>query len=167
MTSKSLLLLRHAKSSWDDARLDDHDRPLNGRGRRAASRMGRLIHEQAFDIDLVLCSTAKRTTETANRVFEELKTVPPIEFRGDLYLATTDQMIDALKLVAPPTRCVMLIGHNPGMEEFVEQLTGVAGRFPTAAMAQIELEIDEWTSFSNQTRGRLVQLWKPKELDAD
>lgn len=146
--------------------MNDRDRPLNGRGRRAASRMGRLIDDQQFAIDLVLCSTSTRTRQTAELVFEQSNSPPVIEFRDDLYHAEPDQFVEILKQIAKPIQCVMLIAHNPGMEEFVEQLTLNAVHFPTAGLAQIVPDIDEWSSFSEQTRGRLVQLWRPKELDA-
>lgn len=167
MSTKTLLLLRHAKSSWKDLSLDDHQRTLNGRGRDAATRVGRLVQEQQFAIDLVLCSTSTRTRETADRVFEGAKSKPPISYRDDLYHASPETMIQVLSHVAEPNQCVMLIGHNPGLEEFLSQLTGNETEFPTAGLAQIELDFDRWTQFNEQTRGRLVQFWRPKELDAD
>lgn len=167
MPSKTLLLLRHAKSTWDDPQLNDHDRPLNGRGRKAAKRIGRLIVEHQFAIELVLCSTAVRTRETAARVFHNWQTPPAIEFRDDLYHATPSQFVEVLRQIAEPTQCVMLIGHNPGLEEFAGQLTGQETPFPTAALALIEPDIDRWDSFHQESRGRLVQIWRPRELDSN
>jgi len=150
--------MRHAKSSWDDPALDDFDRPLNGRGRKAAPKAGAHIEsqliEQKFAIDLILCSTAIRAKETIELVLSQLKNSPSTIFRKDLYHAS-------------PERCVMVVAHNPGLEDFLAQLTEEANHFPTAGLAQVELELDSWSQFNQQTRGRLVEFWRPREKNVD
>jgi phosphohistidine phosphatase len=165
MATKTLLLLRHAKSSWDDAQLDDCDRPLNSRGRKAATRMGRLLRGEKFKIDLVLCSTAARARETAERVFAEPSRGPTMRYRDDLYLASAAQTVDLLSRVTELASCILLIGHNPGFEEIVAQVTGKTIHFPTAALVQIDLPIDHWSEFNQQTRGELKNVWRPRELE--
>ena len=165
METKTLILLRHAKSSWQVDQLDDHDRPLNNRGRKAATRIGRLLADEAINVDSVLCSTSVRTRETADLVFAEFKKPPTISYRDDLYHASPDQIVKILAEAGKRTKSVMVIGHNPGFEVFLEQLTGEAVPFPTAALALLELNIEDWKQCNNQTRGTLKQMWRPKELD--
>lgn len=167
MAMKTLFLLRHAKSSWDDTQLNDHDRHLNSRGLKSAPRMGRLLKQEGVTIDLILCSSSVRTRETAKLVLAELPNPPAISYREELYHATPDQITNLLSQTAEPAECVMVIGHNPGLEEFLERLTGEVLHFPTAGLAKIELEIDRWNLFDNQIRGQLKQFWKPRELDAE
>ena len=167
MATKTLLLLRHAKSSWQDEQLDDQERPLNNRGRKAAARIGRLLFDQAINVDLVLCSTSVRTRETADLVFAEFPKPPTISYRDDLYHASPDQIVKILAEAGKQSKSVMVIGHNPGFEEFLVQLTGEAIPFPTAALAVLELNIKDWKQCNNQTRATLKQIWRPKELDDD
>jgi phosphohistidine phosphatase len=165
MSTKTLLLLRHAKSNWDDPNLDDHDRPLNGRGRKAAKRMGRLIQDEQLPVDLLVCSTAIRAQETARHVLKQLVNKPTCIDCEDLYLAAPAQIAAILSSIDDQFQCPMLIGHNPGFEEFLAALTQTELHFPTAALAQIEFELNHWHEFSLQTVGQLKQLWRPRDLD--
>ena len=165
MPCKTLLLLRHAKSSWKNPQLDDHDRPLNSRGRTAAAQIGRLLQAEELRPDLVLCSTALRTRETADLVFAGLAPSPEIIFREDLYHADPRQITRVISQVDVSAPCLMLLGHNPGLEEFLSQITGEELPLPTAALARLELELSEWREFNPSTRGRLDHLWRPRELD--
>ena len=165
MSAKTLYLLRHAKSSWGDEQLDDHDRPLNSRGRKAAARVGRLLKDESLLIDRVLCSTSVRTRQTADLVFAASSKPPPISYREDLYHPTPDQIISILNEVPEQVCSVMVISHNPGLEEFLTVLTNDAVPFPTAALAMLELDVEYWSDLGDQTHGKLVQMWRPKELD--
>lgn len=162
--SKTVFFLRHAKSSWDDPSLPDDQRPLNGRGRKAAKRMGQFFQHHDWKIDFVVCSTAVRTIETADRFFAEVKNKPLIAYRDEIYLASVDDLVETLGQVPDEYQQVMLIGHNPGFEEFVAQVTGKSLHFPTAALARIELEIEHWTECDSGLRGRLARIDRPKEL---
>ena len=162
---KSLLLLRHAKSSWGDMSLGDHDRPLNSRGKRDAPRMGRLLKELDLVPDAILSSTAKRAHKTAQAVAEEAGFEGQIEKHRSLYHAGPDVFIEFLRTLSDDVGRAMLVGHNPGMEYAVEFFTGESEPYPTATLAHIQLPIDSWDELSEDIEGQLLGLWRPKELD--
>jgi len=161
---KTVLILRHAKSSWKHPDLDDHDRPLNKRGLRDAPRMGRLIEEAGLVPELICSSSATRALTTARRVAEacgydgELRVVP------ELYLAAPETYVDVLAALPDGLERVMLVGHNPGMADLVATLTGGEERFPTAALAHVRLSAERWDDLYGVPRGTLIELWRPKEL---
>jgi phosphohistidine phosphatase len=161
---KTLLVLRHAKSSWDDQALDDHARPLNKRGQRDAPRMGTLVEDYGLIPDVVISSDAVRARLTAEAVAEAAHYAGEILLDPRLYLAGPADILSLLQQVRKDAGTVMIVGHNPGLETLVEQLTGERHDLPTAALAQIGLPIDQWRDLKPSTRGRLVGLWRPKEL---
>lgn len=162
---KTLLILRHAKSSWEDAGLKDHDRPLNPRGVRDAPRMGRLIVELDLVPDLILSSTAVRARSTAELVAEELEPTPEIEDVRALYFAAADDYLEVLREHAGDAERVMVVGHNPSLTTLVTRLTNALERMPTAALAHVELDIDDWAELDKDTPGELIDVWRPKELE--
>jgi phosphohistidine phosphatase len=143
---RQLLLLRHAKSSWDDPGLSDHSRPLNQRGRAAAAAMRAAMRGLALSPDVVLVSSARRTLQTLEALEPWEETPPIIEPMDALYLATAPQLLKVLNGVAETARSVMVIGHNPGLHDLATQLVGtardardarrLAEGFPTGAMAE-------------------------------
>ena len=161
---KTLLVLRHAKSSWKDASLSDHDRPLNKRGRRDAPRMGPLIDQEALLPDLIVSSTARRARATADAVAEAAGHDAEILATEDLYHADIPQFADVLAALDGDPATVMVVAHNPGIEDVVEAFGGRYERMPTAALAQIELPIEQWADLTPTTAGRLLAVWRPKEL---
>jgi phosphohistidine phosphatase len=161
---KTLLVLRHAKSSWNDPRLDDHERPLNERGRRDGPRMGKLVREFGLIPDIVISSDAVRAQLTAEAVAEAARYAGEILLDPHLYLASPADILSLLRTVGENVETLMIIGHNPGLEELVGQLTGEQHDLPTAALAHIVLEIDQWRDLTRSTRGTLVGHWRPKEL---
>lgn len=161
---RTLLLLRHAKSSWDDPALDDHDRPLKPRGIKASRRMGRLIREQGLLPEAVFSSTAVRARETLRLLLEEAGSLPLIEYTDRLFHCDPSEFRLVLKQIGPSITSAMVVGHNPGLEEFLSQITGQQDSMPTASLARIELDLSTWSEFSEGTRGRLLDLWRPKEL---
>jgi phosphohistidine phosphatase len=161
---KTLLVLRHAKSSWDDPALDDHERPLNKRGRRDAPRMGELVREHGLTPDVVLSSDAVRARLTAEAVAEAARYAGDIVLDPRLYLASPTDILSLLPTVRENAEIVMIVGHNPGLEQLVEQLTGQRHDLPTATLAQIGLPIDQWRNLKRSTRGTLVGLWRPEDL---
>jgi phosphohistidine phosphatase len=163
---KTLLLLRHAKSCWDDSSLPDHDRPLKPRGIKAARRIGQLIGAQNCWPELVLCSTAVRAKETLRLVLEESKSGPAVEYVERLYHCSLDVFVSVLESIPWDLSAVMLVGHNPGLEEFLSRLTGQPQTMPTGALARIELDLPQWSDFNSATAGRLIDLWCPRELKA-
>ena len=161
---KTLLILRHAKSSWNDPALDDHERPLNKRGRRDAPRMGELVREYGLIPDVIISSDAVRARVTAEAVAEAARYAGEILLDPHLYLACPADILSLLTTVRENAGTVMIVGHNPGLEKLVEQLTGGRQDLPTAALAQIGLPIDQWRDLKLSARGTLVGLWRPEEL---
>ena len=166
-TMKTLLLLRHAKSSWKDTSLADHDRPLKKRGRKAAPRMGRWLIENGLRPDHALCSTATRARETLQLVQSEWSGNVPASTHAELYHCDVAQMINVLREVAEPAASVLVVGHNPDLELFVEHVTGQSERLSTGALARIELDLSDWSELTDATRGTLVSVSRPRELSRD
>lgn len=143
----ALLLLRHAKSAWDDPALSDHERPLNERGRRAAPAMGRRIRAAGLAPDLVLCSSARRARETWALVAPELGCAPKLLVEDGLYLCGPEALLARLRRLRRE-RTVLLVAHNPDLHELAAALAGdgppadlraLAAKFPTGALAVLEL----------------------------
>jgi len=161
---KTLLLLRHGKSSWSAPALQDHNRPLNKRGKHDALLMGKLILEQGLTPDLIISSTARRAQDTARLAGEACGYDGEIELRQELYLSDTTCYLDILDSLPDQVNCAMVVGHNPDLEELLGLLTDYEGTFPTAALAQVELPIASWQNLNEATDGYLKNLWKPREL---
>ena len=169
---KTIFLLRHAKSSWDDNSLADHDRPLSQRGRRAAPRIGAHMSGAGYQPDLALCSTSMRTRQTLEAVVSELEVEPAIEFEEDLYLAAPGEMIDLVRSVADTVEALLLVGHNPGTGMLADDLSGfgqaaslnlMRAKFPTAGLAIIELNVDRWKDTVGGC-GTLKEFVRPRDL---
>lgn len=161
---KELLVLRHAKSSWADGTLPDHDRPLQARGERDAPRMGRLLQAEGLLPDLIVTSTARRARDTAGLAAAAAGYQGEIEETHSFYHASPHAYLDRLRTLPPGVERVLVVGHNPGMEELVEVLTGVQERFPTAALAQVTLPIVSWEDLAFHTEGELLNFWRPKGI---
>ena len=161
---KTLLILRHAKSSWKKPGLTDYDRPLNKRGKLDAPHIGELIGKKALIPDLIVSSSAKRARQTANRVAQACGYQNEVRLEDDLYLAYPDVIIRTLKFLPDKLNLVMIVGHNPGVEELLRLLTGCEEAMSTAALAHIILPIRDWSEMNGQATGELVNLWYPKEL---
>jgi phosphohistidine phosphatase len=167
-----LLLLRHAKSSWDTG-LPDRDRPLNARGRRDAAAMRGAMHDLGLTPDLILVSTAKRTMETSHAL-EPWDDTPLIEPMDELYLASPPRLLATLQGVAETVRAVLVIGHNPGLHDLASALTdpGVSAAraahdvregFPTGALAEFAVA-GPWHRL-DAGGGRLLRFLTPRMLD--
>src|SRR5437764_6878294 len=143
---KRLYVLRHAKSSWDDPAASDHDRPLAPRGRKAAKATARHLREQRVEPELVLCSTARRARQTLERIEPSLGR-RAVHVERELYGASADELLERLRAVDDAVGSVMLIGHNPGLEDLILALARpsprrreVEAKYPTAALAPLALE---------------------------
>jgi phosphohistidine phosphatase len=154
---KTLHLLRHAKSDWADERLSDHERPLNKRGRKARETVAK--HVAKWHVDLVVCSTAQRARETAEPVVGALGC--DVRYDDALYGASARELLDVVRVLPADARVVMLIGHNPGTEDFTELLCGDAPHYPTAALGTIALDVDEWADVDPGS-GSLVGFMTPR-----
>jgi len=161
---KQLLVLRHAKSSWKDSTLRDFDRPLNKRGEHDAPRMGGLLAKLDLVPDQIITSAAVRAESTAEAVAANCGYDGEILATQDLYMGGPDDYIALLNLVPDSNTRVMVVGHNPGIEDVVEGFTNHWYRMPTAALALIQLDIDNWQGIDLATEGNLLNLWLPKEI---
>ena len=170
---KRLAVLRHAKSSWKERELDDFERPLNGRGQRAARRMGREMSERGMQFDFVLASPAVRVRETINGVTQEHELVAPIRFEPRIYMARVAELLELVGTIPDDAENALLVGHNTSAERLVIKLAKdderglrkrVEEKFPTAALAIIELPIERWDALQPES-GRLVELIYPSDLE--
>jgi phosphohistidine phosphatase len=144
----TLYLLRHAKSSWDDPSLPDHERPLAPRGRRDAKRIADHLAREAIEPDVVLCSSAARTVQT----LELIRPTGAVQIESELYAASADRLLERVRVLPDEVGSAMLIGHNPGIQELALELAsgdGELGRlrakFPTAALASLTFAEASWS----------------------
>jgi phosphohistidine phosphatase len=157
---KTLHLLRHGKSDWSDPPRPDHDRPLNERGKRARADVAAYV--AGWPVDLVVCSTARRARATATPVVDALQC--PVRVDEALYTADgPDDLFAVIGEFADDLRTVMLVGHNPWIEELTAALCGTSPRYPTAALGTVELDIDHWGDVG-QGSGTLVAHVTPSTL---
>lgn len=191
---KTLLLLRHAKSSWADPSRADHDRTLNSRGEKAAPVMGRFLRLNDLIPDLVWCSTAERAVQTLALLGKEfaafgdgvqgihgtdggnnLRREADIIYSGDVYMAGEQTLLNCLRQTHDDAETVMMVGHNPGLETFATHLYGTGDadafedmkrKFPTSGLCQYEFDVDRWADI-NWKSGRLVRFVRVKALHAD
>lgn len=161
---KTLLLMRHAKSSWKESKLADHERPLNKRGRHDAPMMGELLIERELVPQKILCSSALRARQTAELLAENAGYSEEIIYSDRLYLAEADEYFSALRELPDDIDRVMLIGHNPGLETLLQLLSGQIQSLPTAVIAHLTLPVDSWADISSETAAELVEIWRPKEI---
>ncbi|MBX3266555.1 MAG: histidine phosphatase family protein [Acidobacteria bacterium] len=159
---KTLLLMRHAKSSWTDPSLSDFERPLNERGRRAAPFMGGVLKREGLIPDHIICSPAKRTKETAELVQAAVELDLDIGNDARIYEATAGELIEVVSEMPETASRALLIGHNPSSEQFVQIITGAIEAMPTAALAVIDLDIGSWAEIA-PGKGKLRRLFRPKE----
>ena len=141
---KTLFILRHAKSSWENADLSDFDRPLNKRGLETAPLVGDTIRKNKFEIDSIISSPARRAEQTAMMVKETAQVKADIQFDDRIYEASPHRLLQIASELEDRIKSVMLVGHNPGLEGLVKMLTHEVESMPTAALAVIDLKIDNW-----------------------
>ena len=166
---KQLVLLRHAKSSWDDPALGDHDRPLAPRGRRAAKLVAAHLVRSGIVPDLVLCSSARRCRETLGRIASALGDETPVLVERELYGSSRDELVARLNNVPETVGSVMVIAHNPGIEQLAVGLAGggpeldrVERKYPTGALATLVFD-GTWRGLNPQG-AELVAFVRPKDL---
>jgi phosphohistidine phosphatase len=160
---KTLILLRHAKSSWDDPALADFDRPLNERGLRDAPRMGKELARRKALPDLVLCSPAQRARQTLELFKGPAGLAREPVYEPRIYNASTRDLLEVIQEISDEVESVLLVGHNPGLEDFFARLTERVEHLPTAAMARLELKTDRWRDVGS-SRVQLKWFVTPKGL---
>ncbi len=170
---KTLTLLRHAKSSWNDPIARDFDRPLNGRGRRAARTMGREMRAQGLTFDRVLASPAVRVVETLEDVAEGYGRPLTPEFDRRIYLATPDTLLDLVQQTDEAHSSLLLVGHNPGLERLALLLSApgefrseIEVKYPTATLTEISFDVDRWLDVG-EGAGTIARFTRPRDLDPE
>ena len=167
---KTLSLLRHAKSGWDDPSLSDFARPLNARGRGAARAMGRQLHALGLGWDRVLASPAARVTETIDGLAESYGPLAPV-YDERIYLAPLDTLLELVRATDDAHATLLVVGHNPGMERLALLLSRggalhdeLALKYPTGALAEIALPVDHWRDVA-ESGGTLARFIRPRDLE--
>jgi phosphohistidine phosphatase len=173
---KRLILLRHAKSSWDDPVERDFDRPLNAKGKRAAETMGRHMREEGVEFDAAIASPAIRVVETLQCVGRGYGRPIDPEWDRRAYLASNMTLLDIVHEAPDSIGSLLLSGHNSGLEDLVLLLVpdsrgdrlreAVEEKFPTCSLAEMEFDVDSWADIRPDT-ARLVRFVRPRDLDAE
>ncbi len=170
---KTLTLLRHAKSSWDDMAMRDFDRPLNARGRRAARTVGREMRRLGLSFDQVLASPAARVVETLRDVEEGYGRELGTRFDRRIYLASAELLLEIAQGADGAASSLLLVGHNPGLETLALLLTSdgslraeVATKYPTGTLAEMTFPIDDWAQLERGA-GTLSRFIRPRDLDPE
>ena len=161
---KTLLLMRHAKSSWKDNDLPDFDRPLNKRGEKDAPRMGKLIKKEKLVPDIILSSPAVRAKETTLAVIDKVGYEDDVQYLDSLYLGEPENYFKALLALSDDIDHVLVVGHNPGLETVLQILSGKVESLPTGAIAYLQVPIRTWKALSTEIDAHLVKIWRPKDL---
>jgi len=167
---KTLSLLRHAKSGWDDPSLSDFARPLNERGRGAARAMGRELRALGLGWDCVLASPAARVTETIDGLVESYGPLAPV-YDERIYLAPLDTLLELVRATDDAHATLLIVGHNPSMERLALLLSRggalhdeLALKYPTGALAEIAFPVDHWRDVA-ESGGTLARFLRPRDLE--
>lgn len=161
---KHLYLMRHAKSSWKDSSLSDHDRPLNLRGKMDAEKMGEYLNLSNLIPDMIICSTAKRARSTVDIFLQECPMGGNIVYSRDLYHGGFEDYIEALTDLENSVNSVLIVAHNPGIEFAIEEFSHTIEVMPTSAIAIIKFDLLSWDIMDNEVTGELVSVFRPKEV---
>ncbi len=171
---KTIFLLRHAKSSWDDPVERDFDRPLNGRGRRAAETIGRYLRDETLSFARVVASPAVRVIETLDGVETGAGRRLGVTFDRRVYMASAPTLLDIVHETDAEAETLLLVGHNPGLEDLIFLLTPAGSgalrkevdvKYPTATLAEMRFDVDSWEEV-DEGKGELVRFIRPRDLDA-
>lgn len=161
---KKLYLIRHAKSSWEDSRLDDFDRPLNGRGKLNAPFMGTLLYEKEVKPTLILSSPALRAKATAEIISKKLHYTQEILFLRDIYEGSVSSLEKILLGLNDEENTVLLFGHNPSLNMFAQQYVDVEENIPTCGIIEIEFDCKSWSKIS-RLNARFISFEYPKKYN--
>jgi phosphohistidine phosphatase len=172
---KTLVLMRHAKSAWDNADLPDIERPLSPRGQKAAPLVGERLKKAGYHPDVILCSTARRTRETLDLITLSLPKKAKVQYLKELYMAVPREMLNLIAKTPDSAQTVMLVGHNPGIGSLAGWLAGegdsellskIRRKFPTAAAAVITFDVTRWSEVAGEG-GVLAAFLRPRDADDD
>ena len=161
-----LLLMRHAKSSWSDGALSDHDRPLNDRGRRAATAVGAALTARGFAPELIWSSDAKRTRETAMHLIRAIPGAQTVNYNSQFYHASVEMVLRVCGQEVEPTQPLMLLGHNPGWGNLHTYFTGQSHDYPTGACTVLTRKTNEVSDWLDPEAWRFTDLILPRDLES-
>ena len=161
---KTLFLMRHAKSSWKDDSLADHERPLKKRGKKDIKLIAKVMKKNDLKPDLIITSSAVRAKETAELLAEAIGFKGKIVVSDDLYMGEPSDYMEILTDIKEKYGSVLIVGHNPGLEAYLQIIDGEIEALPTAGLGYLMLAVDEWEDITLETMGDLVGFWKPKDL---
>lgn len=159
---KTLLILRHAKSSWDNPNWADFERPLNLRGLQSAPLMGEVLQKQELNPQIIISSPAERAKQTAVLTKEAAQINTEITYVEEIYEASPRTLLNIVAQIADENEMVLVVGHNPGLEGFIKILTGETCALPTAALVKIDLKIDSWQELTSDC-GKVDLFIRPKD----
>jgi phosphohistidine phosphatase len=160
---KTLILMRHAKSSIGEKHQDDWDRPLNKRGRKNAVAMAKLLKEKEAVPQAILASAALRVRQTAELMVEELAFHGDVHYLASLFHGEMDTYLAEVQAIPDGVECLMVIGHNPMLEAFLQVLSGKVESLPTASIAYLKVPINHWRELTLEPHAELEHFWKPKD----
>lgn len=161
---KTLLLMRHAKSSWKDSKLADHERPLKKRGYKDAINIAKVLKKKDLIPDMIISSSAIRAVETAKSVIEKTNYSGEFIVQDVLYMAEPATYVEKISLTPDTVNRLLVIGHNPGLESLVQILGDKIDSMPSGALAVIVLPIQNWAELTIETEGELSRMLRPEEL---
>jgi len=173
--ARRLLLLRHAKAEPGEPEQDDHERPLARRGRRDAAQMGAVMAARGLDPEQVLCSSARRTRETLDRILPHLPPGLALTVDRQLYLASPEELLARIAEVEERVRSLLVVGHNPGIAALAERLAGKGDsaalarlhrKFPTGALAELEIDSPRWRDLA-PAGATLTSFLTPRDCAGD
>jgi phosphohistidine phosphatase len=162
---KTLLLMRHAKSSWKEPKMKDRERPVNKRGRKTTPRMGELLKEAELVPQVIYSSSAVRARQTVEMLISACGFTGDIKYFDSFYMAEPEVYLKRLRKLPDDIERVMVIGHNPGLEALMQILSGKVEALPTASIAYLSLPITNWKDLYEDTKGELIEVWRPKEIE--
>jgi phosphohistidine phosphatase len=162
---KTLLLLRHAKTSLIDPMLSDNMRPLTYQGKKDVSIIGNILKNKNLIPDIIICSTAKRAVETSKLIAEYVNYHNEIHLSKLLYQTSTKDYINVISDIPDKNNTVLLVGHNPILETLVEIITNELRIMKTCSLVHIVLSINSWIELKSQTKGKLIELFDIKSLE--
>jgi phosphohistidine phosphatase len=163
--TKTLLLMRHGKSSWKEKGIADEKRPLKKRGVEAATIIGKTLKVNEIIPDLILSSPAKRAKNTAEIVAKESNYSHKVEIVDSFYMGEPSDYVSRLKEIPAKVNRVLVVGHNPGLEALLQMLDGHINAMPTGSLAIIKLDLPSWDAFSAETQGNFTAFWDPEQKE--
>jgi phosphohistidine phosphatase len=161
---KTILFMRHAKSTWDGKVEEDRDRQVSKRGKKNAEQVGEFLKKEKIIPDVILSSSATRARETAEIVMNELKYHGDVCYLNKLYMGEPEIYARQIQSLQDDVEMVLVIGHSPTLDSLLQMMTGKVQTLPTASVAELKVPIESWKEFHPEVQCELVNLWRPKDL---